>query len=119
MLPRPITTLSLVCKPPAVERDRAVQKLRARVHRLRLPQTNMSIHQRLISKLSAMPNAQVMVGASAAMGFGSFCCCMVYNTIYKSGTPGTWNSSLWTEATNAYMKYQVADPMSYPEVRGK
>ena len=79
----------------------------------------MSIHQRLISKLSAMPNAQVMVGASAAMGFGSFCCCMVYNTIYKSGTPGTWNSSLWTEATNAYMKYQVADPMSYPEVRGK
>ena len=96
-----------------------MQKLRARDHRLRLPQTKMSIHQRLIAKCNSMPYAQVMVGASAAMSAGSFFCCMVYNTLYKSGTPGTWNSSLWTEATNAYMKYQVADPMSYPEVRGK
>ena len=30
--------------------------------------------------------------------------------------PGTHKSSLWQEATNAYLKFQGADPISYPEV---
>jgi len=35
---------------------------------------------------------------------------------YADGLPGTFTSNLWGEATEAYLKFQGADPISHPEV---
>lgn len=79
----------------------------------------MSVHQKFIKTLTAMPAWQAYVGATAAMSAGSFVCCMIYNSMYYGQTPGTWRSTLWGEATQSYLKFQGADPISYPEVRKK
>ena len=74
----------------------------------------MSPHQALIKSLTAMPKAQCMAMATAACSVASGVCCLIYDARFHSGTPGTWNSSLWGEATQSYLKFQNCDPMSYP-----
>ena len=55
--------------------------------------------------------------AGTAAIFGASAVCAVAYTLWgSSGVPGTHKSSLWQEATNAYLKFQGADPISYPEV---
>ena len=39
-----------------------------------------------------------------------------YRAWGAGGLPGTFTSSLWGEATEAYLKFQGADPISHPEV---
>jgi hypothetical protein len=86
----------------------------------------MSVHQRLIAALtklgprdtmgSAMPWAPATLAGTAAI-FGASGVCFVIQRLWGSdAVPGTARSSLWSEATNAYLKFQGADPISYPEV---
>jgi len=50
------------------------------------------------------------------MGAGSFVCCLTQRALYADAVPGTYKSSLWQEATAAYLKFQGADPISHSEV---
>ena len=52
------------------------------------------------------------------MGAGSFVLCTAQRAIYADALPGTFKSSLWSEATAAYLKFQGADPISHPENAG-
>ena len=80
-----------------------------------------SVHTRLIQYLTKMgggpaPWAPANLAGTAALFGASAVCAGAYTLWGASGVPGTHKSSLWQEATNAYLKFQGADPISYPEV---
>ena len=80
-----------------------------------------SVHARLIRSLTQMgggpaPWAPANLAGTAAIFGASAVCTVAYTLWGSSGVPGTHKSSLWQEATNAYLKFQGADPISYPEV---
>ena len=83
--------------------------------------TMASVHTRLIQYLTKMgggpaPWAPANLAGTAALFGASAVCAGAYTLWGSSGVPGTHKSSLWQEATNAYLKFQGADPISYPEV---
>ena len=80
-----------------------------------------TIHTCLIQYLTKMgggpaPWAPANLAGTAALFGASAVCAGAYTLWGSSGVPGTHKSSLWQEATNAYLKFQGADPISYPEV---
>ena len=80
-----------------------------------------SVHARLIRSLTQMgggpaPWAPANLAGTAAIFGASAVCTVAYTLWGSSGVPGTHKSSLWQEATNAYLKFQGADPISHPEV---
>ena len=80
-----------------------------------------TVHARLISYLTKLgggpaPWAPANLAGTAAIFGASAVCTVAYTLWGSSGVPGTHKSSLWQEATNAYLKFQGADPISYPEV---
>ena len=83
--------------------------------------TMATIHTRLIQYLTKLgggpaPWAPANLAGTAALFGASAVCAGAYTLWGSSGVPGTHKSSLWQEATNAYLKFQGADPISYPEV---
>ena len=83
--------------------------------------TMASVHTRLITYLTKLgggpaPWAPANLAGTAALFGASAVCAGAYTLWGSSGVPGTHKSSLWQEATNAYLKFQGADPISYPEV---
>jgi len=78
----------------------------------------MSFAAKLIGALTEMGPLKANLVAMGAMGAGSFVCCMTQRAIYADALPGTFKSSLWSEATAAYLKFQGADPISHPENAG-
>ena len=83
--------------------------------------TMATVHARLISYLTKLgggpaPWAPANLAGTAALFGASAVCAGAYTLWGSSGVPGTHKSSLWQEATNAYLKFQGADPISYPEV---
>ncbi|CAH0375609.1 unnamed protein product [Pelagomonas calceolata] len=83
--------------------------------------TMATVHTRLIQYLTKLgggpaPWAPANLAGTAALFGASAVCAGAYTLWGSSGVPGTHKSSLWQEATNAYLKFQGADPISYPEV---
>lgn len=64
----------------------------------------MSVHARMIARLNGMPLLHANLIAIGACSVTSFVCCVSYATIYSERTPGTWQSSLWGEATKACVR---------------
>lgn len=75
--------------------------------------------RKLVAALNAMPLTHAIGAGIAACGAGSFVLCVASFTHGYDSTPSTWRSALWGEATQAYHKFQHADPMTHPEVREK
>ena len=119
-------------KPPCLKRRRnaidetpgettRVQKNRPTSNAVENAGTMATIHTRLIQYLTKLgggpaPWAPANLAGTAALFGASAVCAGAYTLWGSSGVPGTHKSSLWQEATNAYLKFQGADPISYPEV---
>ena len=78
----------------------------------------MSFAARLVGSLDAMGPTKAIVAGNMAMFGGAFVCWASQRALYADALPGTFKSSLWSEATEAYLKFQGADPISHPECAG-
>mmetsp|Transcript_14329 Transcript_14329/g.42786 ORF Transcript_14329/g.42786 Transcript_14329/m.42786 type:complete len:83 (-) Transcript_14329:25-273(-) len=71
---------------------------------------------RILAKCAELgPTKSILAGNGVMLG-GAFFCHVTYRAMYADGLPGTFTSNLWGEATEAYLKFQGADPISHPEV---
>ena len=75
-----------------------------------------TINARLLAALADLGPTKAILAGNAVMLGGAMFCHLTYRAWGAGGLPGTFTSSLWGEATEAYLKFQGADPISHPEV---